>query len=129
LTVDKLGTANAARALAMAGLLDEVRIYTRVLSDAEIASLAARHCVRGAASQVLDGDFSGAFPSGNGTEGGDFISTFAIVAPPVSAPAVDDDDDDHGCGMLGIEGPIIWAAFLLFRRRRNGQRPNAHWEG
>ena len=32
---------------------------------------------------ALDGDFSGVFPSGDGTAGGDFMASFSIDAPPI----------------------------------------------
>ncbi len=33
-------------------------------------------------SNALDGEFAGAFPSGDGTQGGDFIASFIVAAPP-----------------------------------------------
>jgi hypothetical protein len=36
-------------------------------------------------AQALDGEFSGAFPSGDGSEGGDFIATFTITTPQSGA--------------------------------------------
>jgi len=104
-------------------VLDEVQIYNRVLSVAEIASLAVPSGgLRGKALQLLDGNFSGTLPSGDGVEGGDFVSQFEIVAPVIPpgppAPVAADDDEDDKCGMLGIEGPILLAVILLLRRRR-----------
>lgn len=40
-------------------------------------------------ANALDGEFSGAFPSGDGTQGGDFEATFT-VATPVSSPSLAD---------------------------------------
>ena len=40
-------------------------------------------------ANALDGEFSGAFPSGDGTEGGDFEATFT-VATPTSGPTLAD---------------------------------------
>ncbi|MBI4715826.1 MAG: VCBS repeat-containing protein, partial [Nitrospirae bacterium] len=58
------------------GTLADVRIYTRALSAGEIASIAALGGgLRGSSGTLLDGEFSGSFPSGNGTAGGDFITT------------------------------------------------------
>lgn len=37
-------------------------------------------------ANALDGEFSGTFPSGDGTEGGDFVATFTLAAP-APAPA------------------------------------------
>ncbi|HEY3322160.1 MAG TPA: Ig-like domain-containing protein [Planctomycetota bacterium] len=34
--------------------------------------------------KVLDGEYSGTFPSGNGTAGGDFVVEFSVNAPPVA---------------------------------------------
>jgi len=39
-------------------------------------------------ANALDGEFSGAFPSGNGTAGGDFVSTFSYTAPVVLGPTL-----------------------------------------
>lgn len=33
-------------------------------------------------SNALDGEFAGAFPSGDGTQGGDFIADFVVATPP-----------------------------------------------
>jgi hypothetical protein len=64
---------------AMLGLLDEVRVYNRNLTDAEIRTLAtAPSAVTGNDGVVIDGEFSGAFPSGNGVSGGDFVATFRV---------------------------------------------------
>ncbi len=114
LTLGTLGTADVIRSRSLDGLLDEVQIYDRVLSEAEIASLAVvPNLVRSDSGAALDGDFSGQLPSGDGNDGGDFISSFTIVEPVAAA-----DDDDDGCGLLGMEGPVLWALILLFRSRR-----------
>lgn len=36
-------------------------------------------------ANALDGEFDGTFPSGDGTEGGDFIATFTVTTPPSGA--------------------------------------------
>jgi len=41
-------------------------------------------------ANALDGEFSGAFPSGDGTQGGDFEATFTVTTPVVSGPTLDD---------------------------------------
>lgn len=41
-------------------------------------------------ANALDGEFTGTFPSGDGTEGGDFEATFAVMAPIVMGPTLDD---------------------------------------
>jgi hypothetical protein len=40
-------------------------------------------------ANALDGEFAGTFPSGDGTEGGNFQSEFALMAP-VTGPTLDD---------------------------------------
>ena len=40
-------------------------------------------------ANALDGEFSGAFPSGNGVEGGDFAAQFTMMAPVVLGPTLD----------------------------------------
>lgn len=40
-------------------------------------------------ANALDGEFSGAFPSGNGVAGGDFAAQFAITTPVVIGPTLD----------------------------------------
>ena len=39
-------------------------------------------------ANALDGEFSGALPSGNGAAGGDFVSTFSYTAPIVLGPTL-----------------------------------------
>jgi Bacterial Ig-like domain len=41
-------------------------------------------------ANALDGEFSGTFPSGNGTAGGDFAATFSITTPGSSGPTLDE---------------------------------------
>jgi hypothetical protein len=67
----------------MVGTIDEVRVYDRKLTDAEIGVLAtAGGAVRSPSGELLDGEFSGTYPSGNGVPGGDFVLTFHIDEPP-----------------------------------------------
>ncbi len=40
-------------------------------------------------ANALDGEFSGVFPSGNGTAGGDFAAVFAVSTPVVIGPTLD----------------------------------------
>ena len=40
-------------------------------------------------ANALDGEFSGAFPSGDGTEGGDFVAQFSIMTPPPAGQTLD----------------------------------------
>lgn len=41
-------------------------------------------------ANALDGEFFGVFPSGNGTEGGDFQVNFVVSTPVVAAPTLDE---------------------------------------
>lgn len=41
-------------------------------------------------ANALDGEFSGTFPSGNGTQGGDFEAVFTVTTPVVGSPTLDD---------------------------------------
>lgn len=41
-------------------------------------------------ANALDGEFSGSFPSGDGTEGGDFEAIFTIAAPAEMGPSLDE---------------------------------------
>jgi len=62
---------------AMKGILDEVQVYSRALTAAEILSLARLDgTVRGTSGRVLDGDYAGSFPTGDGVSGGDFQATY-----------------------------------------------------
>jgi len=104
LHLDKLGSARANVTDSLTGLLSEVQVYTRVLSGAEIASLAAlTGCVRNATGDVLDGEFTSVFPSGNGMAGGDFASTFAIVPDVPSGGEEGGGGGDRG-GSLSNKG-------------------------
>ena len=40
-------------------------------------------------ANALDGEFSGAFPSGDGTAGGDFVAQFTLTTPIVLGPTLD----------------------------------------
>jgi Bacterial Ig-like domain len=41
-------------------------------------------------ANALDGEFSGTFPSGDGTEGGDFEALFTVAAPAPMGPTLDE---------------------------------------
>lgn len=74
LFIQMIGTHNVN---AMKGHLDEFQIYARELSAAEVLSLARLDgTLRGSSGRVLDGEFGGTFPSGNGSSGGDFLATY-----------------------------------------------------
>jgi hypothetical protein len=67
----------------MAGELDEVRMFGRALAPDEIRGMASLGgAVRSRRTLVLDGEFTGAFPSGNGAPGGDFVATFTVTGLP-----------------------------------------------
>ncbi|HLX60894.1 MAG TPA: LamG-like jellyroll fold domain-containing protein [Planctomycetota bacterium] len=69
------------------GTLDDALLYNRALSAAEIAVLAKRSIVDNN-GVVLDGEFSGTFPSGDGTAGGDFVAQFQIATPLLKIAAM-----------------------------------------
>jgi PKD repeat protein len=68
------------------GTLDEVRIYDHALSPAEISAL-SKLGITDANGAPLDGKFSGAFPSGDGTMA-NFVSTFTVAGPPIVVTAL-----------------------------------------
>jgi hypothetical protein len=41
------------------------------------------------AANALDGEFTGAFPSGDGSEGGDFEAVFTVMSPLIMGPTLD----------------------------------------
>jgi hypothetical protein len=66
----------------MLGTIDDIQIYGRNLSAAEIQTLASfGGAVRDANSNRLDGEFGGTLPSGNNVPGGDFVATFTVTTP------------------------------------------------
>lgn len=121
LHLDKVGTARTFVSLSPICLLDEVQVYGRLLAASEIASLAVLlGGVRSDTEGVLDGEFSGTFPSGNGAGGGDFIAAFTVsaTAPPVPILV---DLAVGGCALLGPE-ILVPLALLLGLRRAAGRR-------
>lgn len=91
LHVDKLGTARTTVTNSPFCVLNEVQVYSRLLTQAEITSLATlTGCIRSTQGVVLNGEYSGAFPSGSGSPGGDFVSTFTVssLPPPPTPPRV-----------------------------------------
>lgn len=98
------------KASSFSGTLDEVQVYNRTLTAAEISSVAGlTDCIRSTTGGMLDGEFSGSFPSGNGTPGGDFNGTFTISSTFFNLTA-------GGCGGLGAEALIPLLLFYLLRR-------------
>lgn len=99
------------------GLLDDARIYSRCLSAQEIALLAgpsSDFSLSDLSQLPLDGEFSGGFPSGDGTPGGDFQASFVISTVPPPPPPLD--ITVGGCGLLGPE-LLVPLLFLLSRIR------------
>ena len=41
-------------------------------------------------ANALDGEFGGVFPSGDGTQGGDFEAVFTVMGPVIMGPTLDD---------------------------------------
>jgi hypothetical protein len=114
--------------VALQGVLDDVRIYSRALSVPEIQSLAqavSDEAVTDLTGSPLDGNFAGAFPSGDGIPGGPFVSTFQLnkngpiaptllVAVPASRGAVDLGWSDNSSNELGfrIERTVDGVVFV-----------------
>ncbi len=124
LSVDKLGSATTVRTHSLIGLLDEVQVYGRVLSGPEIAGLATLSGgIRSASGAVLDGEFSGAFPSGNGAGGGDFVAIFTVsaTAPPLPVPVAL--SAGGSCGVSGLEILIPVLLVSGWRSRRSFRLP------
>jgi outer membrane protein assembly factor BamB len=67
------------------------------------SSAPIRDGVKDLAGNVLDGDFIGAFPSGDGIEGGDFITTFTLSA---QAPSVVSTYPANGVTGVQLGAPI-----------------------
>jgi hypothetical protein len=57
-------------------------------------------------ANALDGEFSGTFPSGDGTEGGDFEATFTVTTPASSATlaAIQANVFTPSCATVGCHG-------------------------
>lgn len=71
------------------GTIDDVRVYNRLLTPTEIlAAYRLGGAVRDSIGVALDGEFSGTFPSGNASPGGDFVATFTINSLVPSAPSM-----------------------------------------
>ncbi len=68
------------------GTLDDVRVFNRALTAAEIQTL-ARVPITDSSGNPLDGKFTGTFPSGDGALT-DFAATFTIAAPPLQVTAL-----------------------------------------
>lgn len=108
------------------GLMGDTAIYNVELSPAEIKALAAYPgAVIDPAGKVLDGEFSGSFPSGDGVSGGNFAAVFTI-GPPSTPPASTAGPAPvnltvGGCGLSGAEA--IFGLALLGLRRRLRRRP------
>lgn len=84
LSVAKFGSHGANT---MKGVLDDVRVYNRKLTAGEIQVLATLGgTLRDTSGTILDGEFAGAFPSGDGVPGGDFAAAFTLSVPPPPPP-------------------------------------------
>ncbi len=80
----RIGAAGSALALPFNGDVDDVRLFDQELTVAEVQNLASLgNAVRDTAGNVLDGEFSLSFPSGNGASGGDFVGDFIVGAAPL----------------------------------------------
>ncbi|MBI2930272.1 MAG: LamG domain-containing protein [Planctomycetes bacterium] len=109
-----LGSQAATGSWSFVGAIDEVRLYGGLLNPTEILALAALGgSARDTSGARLDGEFSGTFPSGDGSAGGDFVSTFTIRAVPAASGRRHD-----RCGSVGLEFLLLPAFVWLWRRRR-----------
>jgi hypothetical protein len=108
------------------GYLDEIQIFDKELSPAQVQNLATLGgALRDSAEFLLDGEFGGTFPSGDGTPGGNFVADFTLAVPtppppppppaPTTVTAVD--IQVGGCGLLGLEALALFAALRILRRR------------
>jgi concanavalin A-like lectin/glucanase superfamily protein/Big-like domain-containing protein len=106
------------KASSFQGTLDEVQVYSRALNASEVTAVAGlTGCIRSATGGLLDGEFSGSFPTGNGTGGGDFVATFNVSSTFSSLTA-------GGCGGLGTEILIPWIIAIGVRRSTRRFRTN-----
>ena len=73
-----------------AGLLDDVRIYNRLLTAPEIQTLStvSGPAIRDVNGNALDGEPNAQLPSGDGNPGGDFTTTFTVNAAPLQVTAL-----------------------------------------
>ncbi|HVE40691.1 MAG TPA: FG-GAP-like repeat-containing protein [Planctomycetota bacterium] len=103
------------------GYLDEIQVFDKELSPAQVLNLATLGgAVRDGGGFALDGEFGGGFPSGDGTPGGDFVADFtlAVPTPPPPPPTVTTTAVDlrvGGCGATGLELLLLLA---VLRHRR-----------
>ncbi len=92
----------------MLGTIDDVRIYNRTLSAAEIRSLASLGgALRDPNGNTLDGEFLGALPSGDAVPGGDFVATFSVNYP-VAPGAFTLDAPADGATEVSIRPTFTW---------------------
>ena len=66
-------------------------------------------------ANALDGEFSGGFPSGDDTEGGDFVAQFTVTTPVVIGPTLDQIQTvvfTPSCATAGCHDNITQAAAL-----------------
>ena len=103
------------------GSLDDVRVYGVALTEPEIALVAALDgAIRNTGYLRLDGEFSGGFPSGDGTQGGDFVATFTVSAGSPPSPVITG-IRVGGCGLGGVELLLLLLVFGI-RRAAQGWR-------
>jgi len=107
------------------GYLDEIQIFDKELSPAQVQNLATLGgALRDSAEYLLDGEFGGTFPSGDGTPGGNFVADFTLAVPtppppPPPPPVTTADIQVGGCGMGGIESLVLLGMLLARRRLRS----------
>jgi hypothetical protein len=71
--------------------------------------------IRDLGNNMLDGEFAGSFPSGNGTGGGDFVATFTIAGIQPTLQSIQDNVFKPVCSVChsGPSGPVLPAGLDL----------------
>ncbi len=78
------GTTEVAPDYFFNGVIDEVCIFNRALTASEVSHLVVPPSITDFDGNPLDGEFSGTFPSGDSTPGGDFRAGISINNSPVA---------------------------------------------
>lgn len=112
----QFGDGNEVEIVADSVGLSAVNPRLAVMDLASVAAVADRYRVTLAGSgpnlilsigaQALDGEFSGAFPSGDGSEGGDFVAEFDIEGVQATLASIQDNVFTPNCSFSGCHsGP------------------------
>lgn len=110
LGLSKIGTGAVLTTKSFNGRMNDLQVYSRVLSGTEISALATlTGCVKGTGGEVIDGEFSASFPSGDSVAGGDFNAYFGVNSPAPSQPFVLLSPPDGATG-VGFTPTFMWNA-------------------